>query len=125
MSVSLTAYNLFWRDAQHTEVLKGVRTILRNVFVKPFAEVQIEGMKSWYQAMADQGAAFHFVSNSPWELSSVIRGYFTEAGLPPGQLTLKKYERGKGLLSGLWEPAGQRKQANVESVLNVSLYFYM
>jgi phosphatidate phosphatase APP1 len=74
-------------------------------------------MASWYRAMEDLGAEFHYVSNSPWELSAVIRDYLSLGRFPVGSITLKEYGGASSAIAKLWEEPGMRKRAGVEAVL--------
>ncbi|GAA5871119.1 hypothetical protein JCM1840_007595 [Sporobolomyces johnsonii] len=100
-----------------TEVLKGTKTIFRNVFVRELRDIRVPGMASWYQAMSSRGAHFHYVSNSPWELWPVVRAFMDSAGFPSGSCTLKEYGGAGSAIAKLWEEPGQRKRANVENIL--------
>ena len=63
------------------------KALLENTFLKPF--LPAPGMAALYRAMARKGAAFHYVSSSPWQLyppfesssnrSTCLRGPFTWA----------------------------------------------
>jgi len=44
-----------------SEVLGGVRSMFRNVFVRPLEQVVIHSMSDWYQAMHSRGVRFHYV----------------------------------------------------------------
>ncbi|KAG8942243.1 hypothetical protein FRC03_003495 [Tulasnella sp. 419] len=43
------------------EVLKGVKTIFQNVFVKSLEELVIPGMGEWYTSLSQKGVRFHYV----------------------------------------------------------------
>lgn len=75
---------------KHSEVLGGTKKLFRNVFVRELKEVQVPGMRDWYQLMKKEGASFHYVSNSPWELWPVLRRFLSLAGYPTGSVTLKE-----------------------------------
>lgn len=64
------------------------------------------------------GAPIHYVSNGPVELAEVIRDFMHSAGLPVGQIKLKEYSGGSQMVTNMWEPAGQRKRANLVDVLS-------
>ncbi|GAA6053407.1 hypothetical protein JCM3770_002309 [Rhodotorula araucariae] len=100
-----------------TEVVKGTRSIFRNVFVRELYEIRVPGMAAWYQAMEKEGAHMHYVSNSPVELWPVLRAFLALAGFPSGSCTLKEYGGASSALAKLWEEPGQRKRANVEMIL--------
>ncbi|KAM0746002.1 hypothetical protein T439DRAFT_384466 [Meredithblackwellia eburnea MCA 4105] len=100
-----------------TEVLRGTKTIFRNVFVREVEEIRVPGMMKWYKAMEKLGVGFHYVSNSPWELWPVIKTYLTTSGFPLGSVTLKEYGGASSAIAKLWEEPGMRKRAGVENII--------
>jgi phosphatidate phosphatase APP1 len=44
-----------------SNILKGARTVFRNVFVKEFHDIIIPGMGEWYSSMWKRGVRFHYV----------------------------------------------------------------
>ena len=65
------------------EVLDRPKMIER-VFLRPYEAVP--GMPELYRQLADQGAWFHFVSGSPWQIAPVIEQFLGEAEFPPSVL---------------------------------------
>ena len=65
------------------------RELLRNTFVREFAAVP--GMAEIYARWRAAGAAFHYVSASPWQLSDCLCGFLGAAGLPAGSMHLKLF----------------------------------
>jgi phosphatidate phosphatase APP1 len=65
------------------------RTLLANTFLRPFEA--IPGMSALYQDWAEQGAAFHYVSSSPWQLYSHLAEHLTSEGFPDGSFHLKAF----------------------------------
>jgi hypothetical protein len=65
------------------------RELLLNTFLREFK--RIEGMAELYQQWAAQGAAFHYVSSSPWQLFHPIQQWSTDDGFPPGTLHLRTF----------------------------------
>lgn len=63
--------------------------LLHNTFLKPF--VAVPGMAQAYQAWLEQGATFHYVSSSPWQLYPALSRFFAESGLPHGSFHLKTF----------------------------------
>ena len=63
------------------------RRMLENTFLRPFAAVP--GMPSLYRGWQDQGAAFHYVSASPWQLSESLWDFLQSVGFPAGSMHLK------------------------------------
>jgi phosphatidate phosphatase APP1 len=98
---------------KHSAISSGAREIFRNTFIRELDDLTIDGVKEWYSAMEEQGAKFHYVSNSPWQLYPVISKYFALAGLPPGSFHLKQYS---GMLQGIFEPVAERKKVTLDKI---------
>lgn len=64
------------------------RELLRNTFLRPFQAV--DGMPKLYQRWATQGARFHFVSSSPWQLYEPIRNFAEQADYPEATYLLRR-----------------------------------
>ncbi|MFM1903014.1 MAG: hypothetical protein RLZZ440_914 [Planctomycetota bacterium] len=65
------------------------RELLRNTLVREF--VAVPGMPEAYRRWEERGASFHYVSSSPWQLSSCLCGFLGAAGLPAGSMHLKLF----------------------------------
>jgi phosphatidate phosphatase APP1 len=65
------------------------RELLRNTFLREFAAVP--GMPEAYRRWETAGAAFHYVSSSPWQLSNCLCSFLGSAGLPAGSMHLKLF----------------------------------
>lgn len=63
--------------------------LLRNTFMHEFQPVA--GMADAYRRWAAAGAAFHYVSASPWQLWDPISGFFKAGNFPPGSIHLKQF----------------------------------
>lgn len=63
--------------------------LLANTFLKPFAEAP--GMADAYKRLAAAGAAFHYVSASPWQLYPALRAFMDATGFPLGSFHLKQF----------------------------------
>ncbi|KAF2655517.1 hypothetical protein K491DRAFT_425850 [Lophiostoma macrostomum CBS 122681] len=98
---------------KHSAISSGAREIFRNAFIRDLGDLTIEGVKEWYNKMAEMGVKFHYVSNSPWQLYPVISKYFSMAGLPQGSFHLKQYS---GMLQGIFEPVAERKKATLDKI---------
>lgn len=104
---------------KHTGVVQGAKQILRNVFVLPYGEAEVKGVAPWYHAMTELGAGLHYVTNAPMELHSLVLDFLEAVRLPVSHLVLKNYPGGaRSLLSSWFEPAGERKRANVVKILD-------
>jgi phosphatidate phosphatase APP1 len=65
------------------------RELLKNTLLREFAAVP--GMPEAYQRWQESGAAFHYVSASPWQLSNCLCAFMGAAGLPAGSMHLKLF----------------------------------
>ena len=68
------------------------RQLLHNTFLNPFATVP--GMAPLFRSWAEQGAAFHYVSSSPWQLFEPLDTLLRESGFPIGSYHLRSYRFG-------------------------------
>ncbi len=69
-----------------TEVNSRRRMLLRT-FAEPFEP--IDGMAMAYQRWAEQGALFHYVSSSPWQIYDALSQFLIEQKFPAGSMHLK------------------------------------
>lgn len=65
------------------------RELLANTFLREFQTV--DGMASLYQKWAAQGAAFHYVSASPWQLFRPLYELCESSGFPAGSFHLRSF----------------------------------
>jgi len=73
------------------------RQLLRNTFLHEYEAV--EGMAETYRAWAREGAAFHYVSSSPWQLFASLWRFLEDARFPRGSFHLRTVRvYGPGLL---------------------------
>jgi len=63
--------------------------LLRSSFAKPFEAVP--GMADFYKKFADEGASFHYVSASPWQLYVPLAAFIQGGGFPPGSMHLRDF----------------------------------
>lgn len=61
--------------------------LLANTLLKPFRPVP--GMGSRYRRWAEEGAALHYVSASPWQLYPALAEFLEAEGFPAGSFHLK------------------------------------
>lgn len=100
---------------KHTNIVSGMREAFRNAFVRDLNTLEITGVRQWYNAMTKMGCTLHYVSNAPYQLWPCIAAFIKIAGLPAGTISLKQYS---GFLQGMFEPAAEKKRANVERILS-------
>lgn len=65
------------------------RALLANTFLRRFEPVP--GMAALYRRWADQGAVFHYVSGSPWQLYQPLAEFRAAEGFPAGSFHLKLF----------------------------------
>jgi phosphatidate phosphatase APP1 len=65
------------------------RELLANTFLREFRS--IEGMADVYQDWAADGANFHYVSSSPWQLFSSLQQLHAAHGFPEGTMHLRNF----------------------------------
>ena len=65
------------------------QALLANTFLRPYKPVP--GMAQLYHAWAHRGAAFHYVSSSPWQLWNPLDGFLQEFNFPFGDIHLRKF----------------------------------
>jgi hypothetical protein len=71
---------------KHTQVATQ-RVMLNNTFLREFETVP--GMSRLYQQWLAQGAVFHYVTSSPWQLYGPLSQLFLEQGIPSGSFHMK------------------------------------
>lgn len=93
------------------------RDLFRNTFVRDF--VPIPGMPELYRDCAALGAAFHYVSGSPWQLYEPLAEFWQEQGYPRGSFHLKRFRlRETARKIRTTSPQKAHKRAAIEPLLN-------
>jgi phosphatidate phosphatase APP1 len=98
---------------KYTDVCSRRRMLMRT-FAEPFEP--IHGMASVYQDWADQGALFHYVSSSPWQIYDAVREFLTTNSFPLGSMHLKWF-RLRDELFKKWQIVRRKGKAGVISGL--------
>jgi len=88
--------------------------LLRQTFLRDFEAVP--GMAEVYQRWRAGGAAFHYVSRSPWQLYPALSEFLTEHGLPSGTFHMRKF-RWKNASTLTPDHDGAKKESVVEAIL--------
>lgn len=65
------------------------RQLLANTFLRKFEGVK--GMADLYDEWYQQGADFHYVSSSPWQLHAPLMALQTDEGFPGGTIHLRNF----------------------------------
>jgi phosphatidate phosphatase APP1 len=84
--------------------------MLANTFLRPFEVV--EGMVELYQAWHAQGADFHYVSSSPWQLYQPLADLCMSSNFPAGSMHLR-YFRIRDEMFKRWRPVRNNKKVGI------------
>lgn len=90
------------------------RQLLHNTFLNPF--VTVPGMAQLYQEWKRQGAAFHYVSSSPWQLYEPLRELLTKNDFPAGSFHLRSYRFGDPTVLRLFLSRKRNKYKIIKSI---------
>lgn len=88
---------------------------LRRTFLEEFEAV--EGMAAVYNKWRKQGAAFHYVSSSPWQLYSLLALFFEKETFPPGSFHLKLVRLKDSTLFNLFKSSLKTKVPVIEELI--------
>jgi Uncharacterized conserved protein (DUF2183) len=91
------------------------RAVLANTFLREFHEVP--GMTTLYRLWAKEGACFHYVSASPWQLYAPLSGFLGAAGFPSGSLQLCEFRWADTSLFELFASPQKAKRRAIETIL--------
>lgn len=91
------------------------RAMLANTFLREF--LPIAGMGDVLRRWHSQGAAFHYVSSSPWQLYEPLAQYFSEASLPPGTFHLRAFRLRDHMLRRIFLGRRPAKGMVIRSIL--------
>ncbi len=91
------------------------RELLRNTFLREFEAV--EGLAERYAEWAAQGAAFEYLSSSPWQLYTPLSAFLDNTGYPPGPLHLKAFRVKDERFFALFEAPEAHKTPVLEALL--------
>lgn len=92
------------------------KELLKNTFMRKFRAVK--GMPEFYMELKSGGAAFHYVSGSPWQLYTPISQFISEEKFPEGTVHLK-YIRAKdsSIIQFITADQLDFKVKNIEGIL--------
>jgi hypothetical protein len=105
-------------DIDDTIKLSHVRDkaeLLQNTFLRPFRAV--EGMAKLYGAWAADGAAFHYVSSSPWQLIEPLEEFRQAEGFPAGSFHLRTFRLQDESFFSLFESPERHKIAAIGDLI--------
>ncbi len=102
-------------DTIKVSVVTDKRELLANTFLREFRDVP--GMARTYGQWAEAGAAFHYVSSSPWQLFPVLSAFMAREGFPPGAFHLRSFRLKDGTFFDLFAAPEASKTPTIESIL--------
>jgi hypothetical protein len=89
--------------------------LIRRTFFEEFAAV--DGMAPLYRKWAEEGAVFHFVSSSPWQLFEPLRDLMNESGFPEAAWHLKPFRVKDVSARSLFADPTEYKLSTIEPIL--------
>ncbi len=101
---------------KHSEVLSR-QTLLRNTFLNTFQSV--EGMSAVLKRWEQEGAQFHYVSSSPWQLFSHLQELFLQEGFPQGSFHLRAFRLRDHLIRRILMLRRSGKGAVIRNIISV------
>ena len=91
------------------------RELLANTFLRAFRDVP--GMARAYGRWAEAGAAFHYVSSSPWQLYPALSTFMARKGFPPGAFHLRSFRLKDRTFFDLFAAPEDSKIPTIDSIL--------
>ena len=101
---------------KNTEV-SDQRKLLRNTFLNDFQAV--DGMSDLYQQWRADGAAFHYVSSSPWQLIEGLSDLIRAADFPMGSMHLRSIRLRDPSILQLFVARRYSKRRVIRSILRM------
>lgn len=105
-------------DIDDTIKISDVRNkneLLKNSFLRPFRPTP--GMPEFYRELAQRGAFFFYVSASPWQLYSELKGFCSMARYPEGVYRMKYFRLKDSDFLNLFQKPQEYKQETIEPIL--------
>ncbi|MCU7811355.1 MAG: App1 family protein [Candidatus Thiodiazotropha sp. (ex Notomyrtea botanica)] len=90
------------------------RALLANTFLRPYQSV--EGMAGIYSDWEKGGAAFHYVSSSPWQLYPFLAQFMGQKGFPRGAFHLKQFRAKDRSLFKMFASSEETKPPIIRSI---------
>ena len=92
-----------------------IRDLLRNTFVRPYRAVG--PVVALCRTLAASGAAFHYVSASPWQLYPALSAFMRVRSVPDGTFHLKHFRLNDSSALALLSPPERFKRSVIEPLL--------
>jgi len=91
------------------------KKLFESSFFKDF--MPVTGMPELYQRWQQQGARFHYVSSSPWQLYEPLYEFMHEHGFPEATFSLKRFRFKDQTFFNLFKSATKTKPQAIEAIL--------
>ena len=91
------------------------KKLFESSFFKDF--MPVNGMPELYQDWASQGARFHYVSSSPWQLYEPLLEFMNQHGFPEATFSLKMIRFKDQTFFNLFKSATKTKPQAIEAIL--------
>lgn len=92
------------------------KELMRNTFLQEFKPVR--GMSELYQSWRKLGAAFHFVSSSPFQLFRELHAFLERENFPLGSFHLKQIRAKPSAVLNLLSDPFERKCSTIGSIID-------
>lgn len=89
--------------------------LLENTFLRDYQAVS--GMAALYQHWQKQGAAFHYVTGSPWQLYPPLLDFLLQSGFPKGSFAMRNFRLKDSSLIDFLSSAEEYKIATINELL--------
>lgn len=100
---------------KHSDV-RDTKRLLERTFLEEFEVV--EGMPDLLRRLEQQGAAFHYVSSSPWQLYGELDAFFDKQEVPAGTFHLKTFRVADGGFAALFASPEKTKPKQINPILD-------
>jgi len=90
--------------------------LLTNTFLKKFR--QVPEMSEAYRSWSKEGAVFHYVSGSPWQLYPFLNDFMVREGFPPGSFALRSFRVNDRTFFNLFASPEETKIPAIKSIMN-------
>jgi phosphatidate phosphatase APP1 len=91
------------------------KRLLEHTFLKPFEAVA--GMAAVYRIWQEAGAAFHYVSSSPWQLYPALATFMSGADFPRGSVHFRYFRVKDESFLNLFASSTKSKPPVIEALL--------
>ena len=90
------------------------KELILNTFINPY--LTTDGFPDYYKKLATDGAYFHYVSASPWQLYPSLKGFMAE-NYPKGTLSLRDFRLKDSSLFSFLKPSTEYKISTIKKII--------